>query len=400
VAFTISVAGNTPLLQEDGLLDLLLETGSDYLTTEAASVAADLTNYLLYSSMTLKLNTFDFALINPPIGSYELGAMVTTTDPAWTGTVVAATLADPVDLRNNQSVVILTATNARALPNDTAPFDLSDVPGDSTFKYLLEDGTSHLLLEAGTDYAGTTGVYLMEGALAYGYSGLSVRTQSATSGPNVTLGRATVQQPGLRPGNTFALTSLNQALAAKAYQITQATITWPTAQPVTQIEFGDTPATLALWAQVTAPATIAPQAPPVVIPSGPVIFGNTTTGHVTYPMGGGTVTIASSTFSVSVPSGHTLTVQVLGAIDARMIAWDNYVATPRRGVRAVLSGGIYTGAWQELPFGLTRATYDLSSAPGIALAAGTYTVSIQINTTEYNQMEVFSGWVQASVVTV
>jgi len=110
-------------------------------------------------------------------------------------------------------------------------------------------------------------------------------------------------------------------------------------------------------------------------------------------MGGGIVTIATATFDV--PNAGT--VQVLGAIDARMIAWDNYIATPRRSVRAVLSGGIFTGAWQELPFGLTRATYDLSSASGIALAAGTYTVSIQIDTQEYNQMEVFSSWAQCAV---
>jgi hypothetical protein len=147
-------------------------------------------------------------------------------------------------------------------------------------------------------------------------------------------------------------------------------------------------------AVVAAPATVVPPvAPPAQNPPTVTTYGACSSGHITYAEGGGIVTIASATFTTS----KTGTVQVLGQIDARMIAWDNYIAAPRRSVRAVLSGGIFTGTWQELPFGLTRATYDLSSASGIALPAGTYTVSVVIDTQEFNQMEVFSSWAQCAV---
>ena len=112
-----------------------------------------------------------------------------------------------------------------------------------------------------------------------------------------------------------------------------------------------------------------------------------------FAMGGGIVTVATKTFTTPT----TGTCQVVGAIDFRCEAWDNYVTSPRRAVRASLSGGIFTGAWQDGPFGLTRVTFDLSSASGIALAAGTYTVKIEIDSQEYNQMHIYSGWVQVVV---
>jgi hypothetical protein len=124
-------------------------------------------------------------------------------------------------------------------------------------------------------------------------------------------------------------------------------------------------------------------------------------------MGGGVVTVATATFTVNPDPGHTLTCQVQGAVDAIAYAWDNYVAAPRRAVRATLSGGIYTGSWVELPGGWSggpttgyRTTVDLSSASGLALAAGTYTVTIDIDTVEYNQIQIYSGWVQAAIIQV
>jgi hypothetical protein len=122
-------------------------------------------------------------------------------------------------------------------------------------------------------------------------------------------------------------------------------------------------------------------------------YGAVNAGTGIYAMGGGIVTIATATFTTP----YAGTCQVVGAVDARMEAWDNYIPVPRRGVRATLSGGIYTGAWQELPFGLSRATYDLSSASGISLPAGTYTVVVQIDTQESNQMHIYSGYVQVAV---
>jgi hypothetical protein len=278
----------------------------------------------------------------------------------------------------------------------------------------LEDGSGHYLLESGTDFA-AGGALLLEQTFSNGYSGLSVQSRQLTDGTTQVHGACRTRSPGLRPGHLFKLTSLNQGYAAASFQVTQVTTVYDGLQvPAFDIEFGDAPEILAAWTQSAAaptativaapPAGIAPTpalTPPPPVP-GPFYVGASyvTAGHVVYAAGGGVVTIGSATFTVTVPTGHTLTVQLQGAIDARMLAWDNYVAVPRRSVRATISGGIYTGAWQELPFGLTRAAYDLSSAAGIALAGGTYTVSIQINTVGYNQMEVFSAWAQALVTTV
>jgi len=377
-------------------------------TSPGSGVYADLTGYLLHGSLTLKFNTIDFSLIDPPLTACQLTAAIKTTNPAWNGTVATRISSDPVD-RVGHYTLTVTGTNTNVLPNDTAPFDLADVSVPATLgDYLLESGSGHYLLEDGTDWA--PGAYLLEQPYSKGYSGLSVQTTVSTTpgGPPTTLGQARVVAPGLRPGNQFRLTSANQGYSAAPFRITQVTTRWPgrATDPLFDIEFGDTPQTLAQWSSVTAPAIATPVAPvtppaPAFVPAGIAgNYGGASTGHTLYPMGGGIVTLASASFSVSAPSGHSLTVQLQGAIDARMRNWDNYVAAPRRAVRAVISGGIYTGAWQELPFGLTRAIYDLSSAAGIALPSGTYTVSLQIITTEYNQMEVFSGWAQAAVSVV
>jgi len=388
---------------EDALSWLLAEDGTDLSTEMDLGLCTDLTAYLRYGSVTLILNTIDFTLMDPPVGSTPQGATVTTTNPAWSGTISAATSLDPVD-RQGHVWYTVTATNTNALPNDTAPFDLSETVVDSTFRYLLEDGSGYYLQEPGTDFA--PGNLRLEGSLAYGYSALSVRNSVVAGAPDATLGRCVVQQPGLRPGNTFHLTSTNQGYANFPFQINQATIKWQgQTVPVYTIEFGAVPQTLATYVQATAPLATPMVAPQVTVPAGPATYGRVTIGHKLWPMGGGIVSIASSTFTVSLPSGHTLTCQVQGAIDCRAFAWDNYVGTPRRAVRATLSGGIYTGAWQETPLGTAttagaRATYDLSSSLGLAMAAGTYTVTIDIDTQEFNQLEVFSGWVQVVVTVV
>src|SRR5437899_1395930 len=109
-------------------------------TSPGSGIYSDLTAYLLHGSLTIKLNTVDFALLDPPAGSMLLSDGVRIRNPTWSGTVVAVTTSDPVDLRNNHVVYSVTATNAVALPTDTAPFDLSDVPSATPpFDYLLED---------------------------------------------------------------------------------------------------------------------------------------------------------------------------------------------------------------------------------------------------------------------
>lgn len=409
MSFTVTVE-NDLLMLETGVDWLILEDGLTNLLQEV-NTPLDLGNYLLYGSSTLKFNTFDAAFLNPPTGAFQLGDTMTTTDPAWTGVIAALTSADASTvLRNNQVTWTLTATNARTLPNDTAPFDLSDTPvAAASGDYLLEDGSGHYMIESGTDFA--PGALLLEQALSYGYSYLTVQTNTIPNAPNKTLGRCTVQQPGLRPGNTVHVTSLNQGLSAAPYQVTQAAVTWGQGAnppvPVYLIEMGDTPQTLAQWTQLTAPVAAAALTAPAVVPLGKVIYGNITAAAETWPIGGGIVTIASASFTVSAPVGHSLTVQLVGQIDALAYAWDNYIAVPRRAVRGTISGGIYTGAWVELPGGWTgtntsafRQVIDLSSAPGIALASGTYTITIDIDTQEANQLQIFSGFAQAAVTTV
>ncbi len=386
-------------------------------STPGGGSYVDLTSYLLQGSVTVKVNTLDFTLTTPPAiyggaiygvplyggsASTQLTAKVKMTDPAWSGSIVSVTSYDPVDLRNGVEFVTVAATNSTVLAADTAPFDLSDVPSAAPpFDYLLEDSSGHYLIEDGTDFA--PGALMLEGAWAQGYAALSVQTSvnATAGGPPQTLGRANVFVPGLRPGNVFNLTSFNQGYSATPFEITQVTSNWPglSTTPFFAIEFGDTPATLALWTQINAPlaAPVVAPPPPAATPPTVTIYGACTGVTGLQAAGGGIVTIATNTFSVSHALGRVLTCQVQGAIDARMDIWDNYVAAPRRSVRAILSGGIFTGAWQELPFGLARATYDLSSASGIALPDGTYTVSIQIDTQEYNQMRIYGEWAQVAV---
>lgn len=379
-------------------------------TSPGSRTFTDLTNpYLQQGSITAKLNTLDFQLLDPPGGSVVLATSgpqqgVKLTDPAWSGTITAVATANATEKGAGHVFWVITATNADALPNDTAPFDLSDAPTDTTTVYQWEDGTN-AELEAGTDWADSTadpnlGVYETEGTRSRGYSKLTVQSRVQSGAPNQTLGRCTITHPGLRPGNQFKLSNADQGYSAAPYQVTQVTTTWPgkATRPYFAIEFGDTPETLALWTAINAVVAAPVVAPPPVANTPPTVinYGACGASPGLLSMGGGIVTIASASFTVA-HGTRTLTVQIQGAIDARMDAWDNYIAAPRRSVRAVLSGGIFTGAWQELPFGLGRATYDLSSASGIALPDGTYTVSIQVDTQEFNQMRVYGSWAQAAV---
>lgn len=381
-------------------------------TTPGSNVFTDLTAYLAQGSPTVKFNTVDFLLWDPPAGAVVFASSgpqqaVKLTDPAWVGTIASVMTADPDDLRFSHETWTIAAVNTTVLPSDTAPFDLSDVPADATTVYQMEDGST-MDLESGTDWSDSLlpnanlGQYETEGAKSQGYSKLSIQVRTNAGAAPVTRGLCTVHTKGLRPGNLFNLTSLNQGYVAKQFQITQVTTKWPelSGDPVFSIEFGDTPQTLAIWSQINSPIPPPVVIPPPSVPPAISTQGACSAGYALRAMGGGIVTIASATFTISVPSGHSLTCQVQGAIDVRTYAWDDYVAVPRRGVCALLSGGIFTGAWQETPFGFVRATYDLSSALGIALPAGTYTLSIQIDTQEYNQLEVFSAWASVAVTTV
>ena len=234
-------------------------------TSPGSGVFTDLTAYLQAGSMTSKLNTLDLLLFDPPAGSLVMATSgpqrgVKLTDPAWVGTISAFSTRNATEKGAGHVFWAVTAINANSLPNDTAPFDLSDAPADTTTVYQCEDGST-MDLESGTDWADSTvdanlGVYETEGTKSRGYSNLSVQLRAQPGAANQTLGRFRTWHPGLRPGNQFKISNADQGYAAVAYQITQVTATWPgkSTRPVFAIEFGDTPQTLALWTQINAPA--------------------------------------------------------------------------------------------------------------------------------------------------
>lgn len=325
--------------------------------------AATQTNYVKFGSVELKLNTADFALIDP-VTVPALGDAVAFSNPTWAGQVTARTLADIVDIASGHKLITIAATNTSAAPGGAAPWNLSDVPNGTTLR---------------------------------AYSSLSVRTARNQDGTITTYGTCIVYDTGLVPGMTITVTSGNLGYSAQSFGITNVTNSFIGANPpspVYLVELGDPYPTLSALVNQVAAVTPPVVTPVVITPSTTVIMGKFNCTAGIKAMGGGIVTVGTASFTV-VGAGHT--VQAQGQIDARMEAWDNYIATPRRAVRMVIDGGIYTGSWQELPFGLARATYDGSSASGIAIAAGTYNISWQIDTQEWNQMHIYGGWGQAAV---
>jgi hypothetical protein len=174
-------------------------------------------NFIQFGSLSLKLQTIDFALIDPATIP-ALGDAVTlvcqgVVTPSWSGTVVSVTRADIVDLATGHKLITVTARNSVVATTSVAPFDLSDTP---------------------------------DNVATFGYRSLSVQTNQNTDGTTPTMGHCTVFQPGLGPGMTFHLTSSNLGYSAQAFSIANVTVVWQmTAAPVYQIEFGNIPIPLA-----------------------------------------------------------------------------------------------------------------------------------------------------------
>src|SRR5438034_405581 len=76
---------------------------------------SDLTNYLLHDSVTIKVNSLDFAFWDPPANSAQLGASVKFANPTWVGKVASRMSSDPVDLQNGHQILTVTANNSNAL---------------------------------------------------------------------------------------------------------------------------------------------------------------------------------------------------------------------------------------------------------------------------------------------
>jgi len=235
----------------------------------------DQTSFVRHSSLTLKRDTLDVGLIDPavmpalqdPVAIVGFGGI-----PQWIGMVSSIETYDLVN-RPGHIGLNLTALSSAAVISSPAPFDLSDVPSNTTTGLELEDGSGHITLEDATTTA--PGALLTEGALSYGYSGLSVKTTNNPGGATVQVnqlelengtghlltedglvldtegsvvtvtGRCTVFQPGLWPGLSFTLTSSNQGYSATPFTISQVRVSFVGHQiPVYQVEFGDAAFTL------------------------------------------------------------------------------------------------------------------------------------------------------------
>ena len=171
------------------------------------------TAYLKYDSMTMRFNTFDLTLVDPANIPAE-GDTVTCTGPSWSGTVTAVKSSDPVD-RIGHVFYAISCTNTATQSSSSAPFALSDTPDNST---------------------------------SFGYRGLSVQGQSNTDKTTTTTGSCTIEEPGLWPGMTFALTSTNQGYSGALFTLTDVSVSWPTeSSPAFELTFGDPVMTFDQW---------------------------------------------------------------------------------------------------------------------------------------------------------
>jgi hypothetical protein len=173
-----------------------------------------------FASLTVKLNTMDCVLEDPTTVP-ALGDAVTMTNPTWTGTVTQVEQADIVDRATGHRDVKITATNTVAATASAAPFNLSDVPNNST---------------------------------TYGYRSLRVGTTQNTDGTTTAKGSCIINQQGLWPAMTFLLTSANLGQSAVNYSVQNVTVTWPGNQntPEYAIEFGDPIVTMSVWVNSSA----------------------------------------------------------------------------------------------------------------------------------------------------
>lgn len=176
--------------------------------------AVDQTEFIAAQSMSLKFNTFDFALFDPATIP-DVDDVVTLTDPAWAGTVRSVTITDTVELGAHITVAIA-AVNEDELAGDTAPFGLSDEPDD---------------------------------AATFGYAHLSIKVAHNSDDTTETSGTLTCFEPGLLPGMAFELTSANRGYSAVSFDITNVVTTWPSleAAPEFQVTFGSTVTTFTDW---------------------------------------------------------------------------------------------------------------------------------------------------------
>lgn len=202
---------------------LFIFAGPSGATHTTITVAGhNLTDSVRHESLTLKLNSFDFGLVNP---SYvpALGDALTMTLPTWSGTVVAIRQVDTP--RGTDKFYSITATNAVVGSASAAPFGLSDAPDNVT---------------------------------TYGYAHLTLTTSRTPTGDEHR-GMLTTFTDGLWPAMTVAITSANFGFVAANYTINDVTVTWPMKDsPEYTLELGDAMVPLSTWVATTASDDILP----------------------------------------------------------------------------------------------------------------------------------------------
>jgi hypothetical protein len=110
----------------------------------------------------------------------------------------------------------------------------------------------------------------------------------------------------------------------------------------------------------------------------------------------GLITLRSGAFTI-VGAGASYILE--GAIDARMLRWDNFVGAPRREGWVDISG-LVASAHSEWPFGITRVTrsFRVPSSGSTAIAAGAYTARALFQQAGNNDVQIFGGYLRVTII--
>jgi hypothetical protein len=332
-------------------------------TTTALTVGGtDLTAAVAWGSMTCKLNTLDFTLVDPAY-TPVIGDAAALTIPSWSGTVVSVAKEDPVDRAGHVRVTV-SATNQVVATASAAPFGLSDAPDGST---------------------------------TYGYRKLKLQTSQNQDGTTTQHGSCQISQAGIWPAMTFLLTSANQGLSAVGFSATNVTVTWPRADiPQYALEFGDPIVTMAVWAASQAGAA----------PPGTIDGTRITAGTVDTPQLRANAVTAAQILAGSV-SGDKLAATLLLASLIKTAAPDGSdpgaglrVEVDRAGIRAydasnVLQVNIPTDGSPVYVRGQVSATNLVATASallqGTALLGVGATMTVQNNVADPSSAPVLVG---------
>ncbi len=174
--------------------------------------AVDQTSFVLLSSLSLKYNTFDFALKNPATKPVLGNTVTLGGPPGWTGTIASVRTTDAT---LTYGIVNITATNSNVAAASAATFGLSDAPNNVT---------------------------------TFGFRDMSVTLSTNLDATTTTTGTCTIRRAGLWPAMTFQLTSASRGYVAQSFSVRDVIVTWLLrSQPIYRITFGDPIVTMSVW---------------------------------------------------------------------------------------------------------------------------------------------------------